>query len=901
MADYQLQFTGPQIDQRLAAVTDKQDRLVSGTNIKTVGGQSILGSGDIPIQAGDTNAVQYVAQELTEAQKQQARANINAASLADIQDMDFVTATERPTASASTMGHIYLIGPDANNNYDRYYTQESDGTYSWVSLGSTQMDLSTYATKSDLSQLQQKVDDLSTGKYYGYFATSADLPDDATVDGFAYVGEGPTYTIYNCVGGVWTSSDITVNQSPIGNDEDIDRNEDGKLQFANRVYDENNPNGMGYKILRPDATFSSQVSLTSKNTIFEIRYDFNLGGATKNLPEKSVLKFNGGKIINGTISGNKTIISAGREQVFDNVALSGSFLNEAAFPEWWGAKADGTTDDRAAIQSAIASLFRNISFADRIYLVSSTNPDIATAEVGLSVGRSQRLVGMNTKRTEGSYTQIVFSGTQHFDVGLLINYAGVFVSNINFIGDSSYNVDRMVSTSLNGNYRQELKFDNVRIQYANTFGLYLTTYLSKLDDVRVQDVNGDAYYIGGTATRYPMNLLSHCYAVNVKGVCYNCVNLSAAVFLNCYAELGGYDATNEVTNANSVPAFKFTGVRGVSLIGCGTEKCIKPIYVDGGQSIDFVGCSFHSFVEDGVTVSGDIEQYVLTGTLNGVAFKTCNLYAITSPIIGVGSSVKNLSIDSCVVYTSIDQTFTAFKYTDLSSFDELEMSVTSDNSFKVFDFDAYNHKAVKNTNGSIATNLESYSNGYDFFEKTLTVSGGSQGSSSKTLSNYRGRLVIQYPGATSADRASFYAAVNINNCKEVVFKDMYSESPTTTYFKFTNSTIIFDGCVFSLQTGRSAFMTLNNCTVILRNCSITHPERAPQDYLLSALDPTSVIIIEDATGKYLTQDGRRGVRSVTTATRPSSAPVGEAYYDETLSKPIWCTGSGWVDATGTAV
>lgn len=160
MADYQSQFTGPQIDQRLAAVTDKQDRLVSGTNIKTVGGQSILGSGDIPIQAGDTNAVQYVAQELTEAQKQQARANINAASLADIQDMDFVTATERPTASASTMGHIYLIGPDSDNNYERYYTQESDGTYSWVSLGSTRMDLSTYATKSEVSQLQHEV--------YGY-------------------------------------------------------------------------------------------------------------------------------------------------------------------------------------------------------------------------------------------------------------------------------------------------------------------------------------------------------------------------------------------------------------------------------------------------------------------------------------------------------------------------------------------------------------------------------------------------------------------------------------------------------------------------------------------------------------------------------------------------------------
>lgn len=161
MSDYTSQFSGPEIDARLAKVpqleSGKQDILVSGTNIKTINGQSILGAGNISVQGGDTNAVKYVAQTLTEEQKAQARANIDAASLADINDMDFVDATTLPTASASTMGHIYLIGPDANDNYDRYFTQESGGTYSWVSLGSTQIDLSTYATKAevgDISDLQ---------------------------------------------------------------------------------------------------------------------------------------------------------------------------------------------------------------------------------------------------------------------------------------------------------------------------------------------------------------------------------------------------------------------------------------------------------------------------------------------------------------------------------------------------------------------------------------------------------------------------------------------------------------------------------------------------------------------------------------------------------------------------
>ena len=35
----------------------KQDKLVSGTNIKTINGQDILGSGNIEIQAGSTGTV----------------------------------------------------------------------------------------------------------------------------------------------------------------------------------------------------------------------------------------------------------------------------------------------------------------------------------------------------------------------------------------------------------------------------------------------------------------------------------------------------------------------------------------------------------------------------------------------------------------------------------------------------------------------------------------------------------------------------------------------------------------------------------------------------------------------------------------------------------------------------
>ena len=58
------------------ALLKKQDTLISGENVKTVGGQSIVGKGNIEV--GDKDAIKFVLQQLTEAQKVQARANIDA-------------------------------------------------------------------------------------------------------------------------------------------------------------------------------------------------------------------------------------------------------------------------------------------------------------------------------------------------------------------------------------------------------------------------------------------------------------------------------------------------------------------------------------------------------------------------------------------------------------------------------------------------------------------------------------------------------------------------------------------------------------------------------------------------------------------------------------------------------
>lgn len=91
-----------------------------------------------------------------------------------------------------------------------------------------------------------------------------------------------------------------------------------------RAYDSQSPNGMGYLVLEKDKTFASQV--TETNTIYEIRYDFNLGGGDFNLPAGCVLRFDGGKISDGAIIGNGSLVDG--DTKFDSVTFSGTFDNE---------------------------------------------------------------------------------------------------------------------------------------------------------------------------------------------------------------------------------------------------------------------------------------------------------------------------------------------------------------------------------------------------------------------------------------------------------------------------------------------------------------------------------------------------------------------------------------------
>ena len=114
------------------------------------------------------------------------------------------------------------------------------------------------------------------------------------------------------------------------------------------------------------------IMMNQPNTIYEVRYDFDLDGITLNMFSDSVLKFTGGIIRNGKIVGAKTsIINSSNIEVFNKITFEGTWNVAKIYPEWFGAKGDGITDDTDAIScAAFMAQGSTLAFMPKTYIIN---------------------------------------------------------------------------------------------------------------------------------------------------------------------------------------------------------------------------------------------------------------------------------------------------------------------------------------------------------------------------------------------------------------------------------------------------------------------------------------------------------------------------------------------------
>lgn len=284
----------------------------------------------------------------------------------------------------------------------------------------------------------------------------------------------------------------------VPDDEDLVADSNNELKLKDRTIEDG---GMGYVILRKNKTFADQ--LTQENTIYEIRYNFALDGGSVEIPADCVLKFNGGKVSNGTIVCNGAFIDADPYLIFENVVLSG-YSNE--LHSKWFCAVDGVTDDSAAFQKLVNS-------SNRIALDPGTIAISQTIECG-------NVLDMYGVESNSEYTtpEILFTSTE----GVLLHFGHndgfpyTTISNVFLLGNKPndaefYSGTVAVDTTESSGYEQDIRFRNCRFEH------FSIVYLS----------NGRSYY----------NWLSDCRFSN-NGTCLqnvhpNNLNIERCRFGNC--------------------------------------------------------------------------------------------------------------------------------------------------------------------------------------------------------------------------------------------------------------------------------------------------------------------------------------------------------------------------------
>lgn len=124
------------------------------------------------------------------------------------------------------------------------------------------------------------------------------------------------------------------------------------IKLKNREYNPVNFSGKGYIILRKNIiggkNILSQDNINKENTIYVIRYDFDLNTDIINIPTNCILQFEGGTLKNGTIHGNYTKVLNARESCFDEIIISGTYTNETVYSSWFK-----NNNKRSSFQNAL--------------------------------------------------------------------------------------------------------------------------------------------------------------------------------------------------------------------------------------------------------------------------------------------------------------------------------------------------------------------------------------------------------------------------------------------------------------------------------------------------------------------------------------------------------------------
>lgn len=634
------------------------------------------------------------------------------------------------------------------------------------------------------------------------------------------------------------------------------------LKFKNKDYVPENFSGLGRIYLRKNMQLNKNVltqeMINTANTRYIIQYDYDLNEAEITIPEGCVLDFQGGSLRNGNVNLN-----------YCNIKGKGLKCNIKKIPN---------------IGLYLSSFLSDITDKD---LNASVLNSLISEEVPILV----------------DYHEIYFSKELNVTGSVVIETIGAQNANFNFIEEEDQN-GLVWSSPGRMSYINKLNINanGYALDFSNANSM---CYRSKFSNMEITSYNKTAVYAGDNL--FPGNSGHRCFDITFEKVHVSAPkgngfwgmngntmkffyvsssNIADSLFYNCQGTFlscnNQYSATTAITFYKTRKNFANTMERFYStFISCNIEDYQGKLFdCDNDVSYNFfvfISCCFYAN-----SISGEIKESMFRfNNIFRCAFISCsNLYDNESGNIGMISYDSNISNSIIPIYHDYTKPITiSDKYGHFEKYysaakDKRTGPMEQDQQPEIY------NKIYDNIDTGIA-NIKSivYSE-----RKSLVINNTSVNSSSI---QFRGNIPNgHYDISCEKDDGtnfivSYWNIVFSNKVPRQIYK-MYLTN------KNENTTIIFRNMAGAKAPNYGCSTPSGLNYSLLPGCTIE------ATIVPDTINAVPMVIVKE-TFAQTTHGGN-------TLNRPSTNIYqGYQYYDITLNKPIWWTGSKWVDATGADV
>ena len=333
----------------------------------------------------------------------------------------------------------------------------------------------------------------------------------------------------------------------------------------------------------------TQEMMAIQNIKYVIKYNYVLGEDIT-IPANCILEFDGGSISAGngqnmdTITSTNTSITAGLVKIFDtDITLAGTWNVVESYPEWFGAKGDGVTDDTFFIQKTFDT-FNIIKLSRKEYKVETVTDGIV-----LNLPSGKHLIGVDIDHKAENKIYTLHCENNTARAILQINNSCI-IENITIKGISSGSTfsdtndiiqNGVCCIKTNGECGR-ITLNEIQCLGGNV-GFFIMAYLTNIEHCySFYNLIGFAITgkLGSDGTLKVENttinmktcycILSHRHAFYIKGLVYsNFENLAAD---GCGHELVAINSWNNV-----YAPYYFESLRACNFLSIGAEKSLKMI------------------------------------------------------------------------------------------------------------------------------------------------------------------------------------------------------------------------------------------------------------------------------------------------------------------------------------